>query len=516
MLTTLILAALVCNINLSVANIALPSIGRAFDTGQTQLNLVALGCSLGLAMSVLYLGAIGDRYGRKLLLVVGLGLTLPLSFLAAYATSPGLLVTARILTGVAAGMAYPTTLALITALWSPGRQRTRAIALWSGVSGGAAIIGPVIAGALLEGFWWGSVFLIAVIPAAVALPLVLVCVPGRANEATEPVDHLGGVLSVGMIGLLVLGVGMVSSPGMRSAAVIMLAVSAVLIVLFFVRQRRATYPLFTLSYAARPFFWVPATAGMIVFGAMMGSMFIGQQFLQNVLSYSTFNAGLAVLPAAFGMVLAAPVSARLLIAFGSRLTMLVGFGLILPGFVIMLVCWREVTPYGFIGIAYLLVGLGAGIGMTPASRSLTSSVPVSKVGMASGTTDLERDLGGSIMQALLGSLLTAGYATAMLAQIGDSPDASKVTEQTQSALQQSFAGAANVASQFPTYASQITAAARESFLAGANWAYLAAIAAVLVGAVLVFWRLPGKAQEMTDLAEYQKADAQVDAGAVRA
>jgi MFS family permease len=424
-----------------------------------------------------------------------------------------MLIAARILTGVAAGMAFPTTLALITALWSQGPQRTRAIALWSSVSGGAAILGPVIAGALLEEFWWGSVFLIAVIPAAAALPLVLWCVPAKAEESTDPIDHLGGVLSVAMIGLLVLGVGTITSPGMSGSALVMMIVAAALIVAFFLWQRRARYPLFTPRYATRRFFWVPATAGMIVFGAMMGSMFIGQQFLQNVLSYSTFSAGLAVLPAAIGMIAAAPISARLVIKRGSRLTMLVGFGCILPGFVVMLLAWREVTSYGWVALAYALVGLGAGIGLTPASRSLTSSVPATKAGMASGTTDLERDLGGSIMQALLGSLLTAGYATAMITQIGSSGDAASVTEQTRSALQQSYASAANLAAQYPTYASQITAAARESFLAGANWAYLAAIAAVVIGGVVVAVCLPGHKREIADLGAYAKADAGVDAKA---
>ena len=510
-LTTLILAALVCNVNLSVANIALSSIGRSFDADQTQLNLVALGCSLGLAMSVLYLGAIGDRHGRKLMLTLGLGLTLPFSFLAAYATSPTMLIIARILTGVAAGMAYPTTLALITALWSEGPQRTRAIALWSSVSGGAAILGPVIAGALLEKFWWGSVFLIAVVPAAIALPLVLWCVPGKAEESTDPIDHLGGVLSVAMVALVVLGVGTIGSPGMSTIALIMIIVAAALIAVFFLWQRRAPYPLFTPRYAARRFFWVPATGGMIVFGAMMGSMFIGQQFLQNVLSYSTFEAGLAVLPAAVGMIAAAPISARLVIRRGARLTMLVGFGCILPGFIVMLLAWREVTAYGWVALAYLLVGVGAGIALTPASRSLTSSVPATKAGMASGTTDLERDLGGSIMQALLGSLLTAGYATAMIAQIGSSSEAASVTEQTRSALQQSYASAANLAAQNPTYATQIVGAARESFLTGANWAYLASIAAVVIGGVVVALCLPGHKKEIADLTAYAEADSGTDA-----
>src|SRR6478672_5621087 len=133
-LYTLIVVAAVANLNLSVANVALPDIGAHFDSSQTTLNVIAVGYSLGLAASVLYLGAVGDRYGRKLLLLLGVLLSVPACLLAAYAPSDGVLVAARVLGGVSAGMAYPTTLALITALWS-GPARTRSIALWSALGG---------------------------------------------------------------------------------------------------------------------------------------------------------------------------------------------------------------------------------------------------------------------------------------------------------------------------------------------------------------------------------------------
>jgi MFS family permease len=163
-LGTLILVAGVANLNLAVANVALPDIGKAFDASQTSLNLVAVGYSLGLAASVLYLGALGDRYGRKLMLVLGTALAIPASLLAAFAPSIEVLFAARLGGGVAAGMAYPTTLALITALWS-GPGRTRSIALWSGLGGAIAALGPLLAGALLTGFDWGSVSLPGKAPA---------------------------------------------------------------------------------------------------------------------------------------------------------------------------------------------------------------------------------------------------------------------------------------------------------------------------------------------------------------
>src|SRR5947207_9850459 len=185
-LLALILVAAVANLNLSVANVALPDIGKAFDTSQTTLNLIAVGYSLGLAASVLYLGALGDRYGRKLMLLIGTGLAIPASLAAAWAPSDEVLVGARIFGGLAAGMAYPTTLALITALWA-GPARTKSIALWSGIGGAISALGPLCSGILLEHFWWGSVFLLTLPLALVAIPMAYFLVPSHVNEATDPV-----------------------------------------------------------------------------------------------------------------------------------------------------------------------------------------------------------------------------------------------------------------------------------------------------------------------------------------
>ena len=507
-LTALILAAVVANLNLSVANVALPDIGKALDAGQTEINLIAIGCTLGLAMSVLYLGALGDRYGRKLMLLLGMALTLPASAISAWAPDGIVLIGGRIFTGVAAGLAYPTTLALITALWGPGKARVKAIALWSGIGSGGAVLGPVIAGALLEAFWWGSVFLIAVPPAVIAFILVWRFVPAHVNESTEPVDNLGGILSIFMIAALVLGLSTIAAPGQFLPALAMMGASLVIGALFVIRQRRARNPLYDLHYASRRLFWVAAVSGMIVFGSLMGSLFVGQQFLQNVLQYSTLTAGVAILPAALMMMAVSPVSARMINALGSRDTLLVGSGLVVSAFIIMLVLWQEGTPYWQVGIAYALVGAGVGIALAPASRALTSSVPVDHVGMASATSDLQRDLGGSIMQALLGSLLTAGYAAAILKQVQSSSDASEITQATQTTLQKSFSSAETLAQQYPQSSSAIIEAARESFLAGANWAYLAAIVAGLAAMVLVRFAYPGKQGESALLQQYAQADAQ--------
>ena len=504
-LISLILVAAVANLNLAVANVALPSIAKEFDSGQTALNLIAVGYSLGLAASVLYFGAVGDRYGRKLMLILGMALSIPACLLAAWAPTDYVLFGARLLGGLSAGMAFPTTLALITALWS-GPARTKSIALWSGIGGAVSALGPVFSGALLEHFWWGSVFLITLPLAAVALVMALLFVPAHVNEATDPVDNLGGVLSVVLVAALVLSINFAPVPDMGTLVLGLAAIAFAALIAFLIRERRAKNPLYDLEVAGRRVFWVAAAAGIIVFGTLMGAMFIGQQFLQNVLGYSTFEAGLSILPAAAFMVLVAPRSAKLVDARGARFTLLTGYVFCLLGFLTMLLLWKEDISYWKVGLAYALVGAGVGFAGTPASHSLTGSVPVERAGMASGTADLQRDLGGAIMQSILGALLTAGYASAVAASIAAAPNKQEITDSVASQLTKSFAGAEAIAEQHPQYATQITAAAKSSFLDGADWAYTAGIVAILLGAVLVFFLFPKKAEEERLLAQYHAED----------
>jgi MFS transporter, DHA2 family, multidrug resistance protein len=504
-LAALILVAAVANLNLAVANVALPDIDKAFDASQTTLNLVAVGYSLGLAASVLYLGALGDRYGRKGMLLLGMSLSIPASVLAGLAPSIGVLFAARVLGGVAAGMAFPTTLALITALWD-GPARTRSIALWSAIGGAIASLGPLLSGALLEHFDWGSVFLVTLPLAALALFLAWRFVPSNVNETTDPVDNLGGILSILLVAALVLAINMAPVPGKGTLAIGLGLVALAAIAGFLLRERRARFPLYDLEIAARRVFWVAACAGIIVFGALMGAMFIGQQYLQNVLGYSTLDSGLAILPAAVLMVFVAPGSAKLVESRGARFTLLVGYLFCVLSFLTMLLLWTDGAAYWKVGLGYAFIGIGVGFAGTPASHSLTGSVPVRRAGMASGTADLQRDLGGAIMQSIFGALLTAGYAAAASAAIAASPNSDKVSENVQSELTKSFGSAADVAERYPQYSDQIVAAAKSSFLQGDRWAYAAGIVAILLGAALVFFRFPKKEQEQALLAEYRAAD----------
>ena len=503
-LGSLILVAAVANLNLSVANVALPSIGASFDSSQTVLDLIAVGYSLGLAASVLWFGALGDRYGRKMMIVLGMLITIPASLVAGFAPSDTVLFVARVAGGLAAGMAYPTTLALITALWS-GPARTRSIAMWSALGGGVAMLGPLLSGFLLEYFVWGSVFLITLPLAVLALYMANKHVPAHVNEATEPVDNLGGVLSAVMIGALIVALNFITVPSLQTLAVGLFVVAA--------RRRRAVRrpPEARREPALRP---EDRRAPHVLGGGRAPASSSSARSWASPSSTSSTSrtcwATTRSRPArrscprssSWSWSRHARPSSSTSAGHGPRCCWARrSSGSPSSG---MLLLWGEGTNYLFVAIPLALMGLGVGLAGTPSSNSLTGSVPVRRVGMASGTADLQRDLGGALMTSIFGALLTAGYAAAMGTAIAASGQ--DVTATTQSELQLSYASAADLAAQYPQYADQITAAAKQSFLDGDQLAYLAGLGAVLIGMGLTFFLFPKKDEELRLRAQFLAED----------
>jgi MFS family permease len=407
-LATLIAGAIVANINTSISNVALPSIGRALDATDTQLTAITDAYQLGIAATVLYLGAIGDRHGRKKLLLIGAALCVPFSILSAMSTDPRMLIAAQIAVGVSCGMLYPTTLSLISSLWR-GQSKTRAIALWTGIGTGTSVLGPILGGWMLGSFWWGSVFLITVPVAIVVFVLGFIVLPSHAGESDNPVDHPGGGLSVVMISSFVLGIVLLPQ-GLTPAIVILFGVTLVSGLLFVLRERRAINPLFDLTAASVPTFWVAFVVGLVAFGALVGGMFIGQQFTQNVLGQTPLEAVLLTIGLAVGMMPAAVLGGELIEAKGTRLPFMLGLAVIVVAFVEMLITWQPGASLIWVVVAYLLIGVGIGFASTAAMRSLSMSLPISKAGMSSGSADLTKDLGGAVFQALLGTLLAIAYS----------------------------------------------------------------------------------------------------------
>ena len=212
-------------------------------------------------------------------------------------------------------------------------------------------------------------FLLTLPLAVIALLMAVRLVPAHVNETTEPVDNPGGILSIVMVAALILGINFAPVPNKETLVLGLLLVAGAALIAFYIRQRRASNPLYDLHSVVRPTFWVAAIAGIVVFGSLLGAMYIGQQFLQNVLEYSTVDAGLAILPAAVCMVLAAPRSAKLVEAKGARFTLLFGYVFVLLGFLTMLLLWKEHISYWKVALGYAFVGIGVGLaGTRPLTR----------------------------------------------------------------------------------------------------------------------------------------------------
>lgn len=495
-LSALILGAIAANMNLGIANVALPSISRELGASQAQLTAVANAFTLGLACSVLYFGAIGDRYGRKLLFKLGAFFSVPTAILSAYAPTVEILVAGRFLAGLAAGLLFPTTLSILSALYT-GRQQTKAIALWSGIGGGFAALGPLLGGLLLNEFWWGSVFLITVPLAAADLVLGWWVLPKHAGEDARTVDNIGGILSVIAVASLV--VALQSVAGFNWVLVgVLTAVSATAFVFFFLRQRVAPRPLVDLKAAAARTFWVAAVAGTVTFGALMGTMFIGQQFTQNVLGYSALEAAAYQLPMSVFMIAMALPAGRITALYGGRVALSLGLILLSFAFAWILIFWRPGAAGFHVLFAYAFVGMGVGIAVTPTSKALMASLPAARAGMGSAFTDLTRDFGGSVMNAIMGTALAVAYGASISRTLSDLPsdEASDLGSQAASEIVASFEGADAVAEKYPPdVASKIVAAAEQSFSQGKEVAIAIALLFALLSILLVIRMYPRKPTE---------------------
>jgi MFS family permease len=501
-LATLIAGAIVANINTSISNVALPSIGKALLATDVQLTGITDAYQLGIAATVLYLGAIGDRHGRKRLLLIGAALCVPFSLASAWAPTAGLLIVAQICVGVACGMLYPTTLSLISSLWS-GAAKTKAIALWTGIGTGTSVLGPILGGWLLGQYWWGSVFLITVPVAVIVFILGFTVLPRSAGESDSPVDHPGGGLSVVMIASFVLSIVLLPQ-GFTPVIGLLLATTLVTGVLFVRRERRAENPLFDLKAAAVPTFWVSFVVGLIAFGALVGGMFIGQQYSQNVLGLAPFEAVMLTIGLAVGMMPSAVLAGHAIEARGTRIPFMLGLAVIALGFVEMLLTWQPGAALVWVVVAYVLIGIGIGFASTAAMRSLSMSLPISKAGMSSGSADLTKDLGGAVFQALLGTLLAVAYSDYFDKAFAALPaaQAQALGQRAAQEIASSYEGAEAVAATLPgADATQLIDAAQQAFTEGKAAAIGVAIVSVVIGIVLVWWRFPRADEERRIFAE---------------
>ena len=394
----------------SSANVALPTLARpdTLNASQTGLQWIVDAYALVFAGLLLPAGAIGDRFGRKGALQVGLLIFIGGSLAAAFAGGTGQLIAARAVAGAGAALIMPTTLSILSNVFPP-HERARAIAIWAGFAGAGGAIGPLVGGFTLTHFWWGSVFLINVIIGTVALAVGAVIVPTSRDHERSPLDPLGSLLSMLGFGSLLFAVIEAPERGWTDGVVVLTAVAGVALLGGFVGWERASRsPMLDLSlFRVRRFSTGVITITMAFF-SMFGMFFIATQYFQYVRGDSALVAGVSMLPNALGMLFWAPRSQRIVARIGPRRTIAGGLLLHATGFLLLSFASAD-TPYLLAGLALAVIGTGSGLAMAPTTAMIMSAVPMNRAGMGSAVNDTAREVGGAPGIAVLGSILATRY-----------------------------------------------------------------------------------------------------------
>jgi EmrB/QacA subfamily drug resistance transporter len=478
----------------SALNVALPSIVNELDATSSELQWIVDAYALVFAGLLLPMGALGDRFGRKGMLQLGLSVFALGSLLAVFATEPWHLIATRSVMGLGGAMIMPATLSIITNVFPP-HERAKAIAMWAGFAGAGAAIGPLLSGFLLEHFWFGSVFLVNLPIIAVAIVSGVLLVPTSRDPRQRRLDPVGGVLS--MLGLFALLYAIIEGPDLGWTDPLTLGLFAVALVLgvAFVRwEQHSDEPMLPMEqFKDRRFSMGTGTIGLTFF-AMFGTFFVASQYLQFVLGYTPREAGLATLPMAVMMVLFAPRSAGFAEQFGRDKVMAAGLTTVALG----LFSFSFLTTHSpYLQVALGLVLLGAGMSMTtaPATGAVMESMPLAKAGVGSAVNDTSREVGGSLGVAILGSILASGYRSnlddGLLAQ-APGPVASLIREGVGTAL-----GVADQAAQNPAtarFAPLVRDNARQAFTDAMTPVFWAAAGVAVITALLVLRFMPSRGE----------------------
>ncbi|WP_032769545.1 MFS transporter [Streptomyces sp. CNS654] len=486
-LAVLVLAVLLVAVDATVLGLATPFLSEDLEPTGTQLLWIGDVYSFVIAGLLVSMGSLGDRIGRKKLLLVGAVAFGAVSVLNAYATTPEMMIVARALLGVAGATLMPSTLALIRNLFHDPRERSLAIGIWGAMASAGAAVGPVVGGFLLEHFWWGSVFLINLPVMAVLVVVGIKLIPESKNPAPGPWDMLSvGLSLVGMIGV-VYAIKETASHGVSwdSAAAAVVGVAA--LTWFVRRQLRLPAPLLDMRLFHHRGFSGAVLADLLTILGLSGLVFFLSQFLQLVQGRGPLEAGLAELPAAIGA-----VTAGLLAGFAARrfsVRSVVSGGLAAVGLALGSVTLLDQhTDYPLLGAMLLVVGVGAGFSFTVTADVILSSVPKEQAGSASAVSETAYELGAALGIALLGSIVTGVYR--------GFPTPAGIPADIESAAHESLGGAVESAAALPAaQAGPLVSAAQEAFVDGLRSAAGVGAAVLLAAAVAAWFLLRGQKLE---------------------
>ncbi|BBZ45695.1 MFS transporter [Mycobacterium parmense] len=487
-LAVICLGVFVISVDATIVNVALPTLSRQLGADTAQLQWIVDAYTLVMSGLLLSAGSLSDRYGRRGALSLGLALFALTSGVAAQADSADALIAARAAMGVGAAVIFPTTLGLITNIFTDPVPRAKAIGMWAAMVGVGVAVGPISGGWLLEHFWWGSIFMVNIPIAALAVIGGILFVPTSRDPAAPRVDFGGLILSTAGITTLVYTV--IEAPtwgwtNIRTAAGFALA--TVVLAGFAGWERRSTHPMLDVSVFGDRRFSGGSLAVTAGFLTLFGFIFVITQYFQFIKDYTAFQAGVRLLPVAVSIALASIAGPRLVERVGTTAVVATGLTVFAAG-----LAWASTadaaTPYSQIGVQMLLLGGGLGLTVSPATEAIMGSLPADKAGVGSAVNDTTRELGGTLGVAISGSIFASVYSGHLASTALPGLPAE--------AMRHSMALAHTVIGRLPAQqAGYVRGAVNHAFLDGLKVSSLVCAGIALGAAIVVAWLLPARARQ---------------------
>jgi EmrB/QacA subfamily drug resistance transporter len=491
-LVSLLLAAFVINLDTTIVNVALPTLVRQLHASNSQLQWVVDAFNLLFAGSVLAAGSLSDRFGRKGMLLAGLSVFGLASLAGGLTDSAGALIASRAVMGVGAAMVFPSTLSLLTNVFTERRERALAIGLWGAIAGAAIALGPIVGGWLLQLFDWRSIFFAMTPVAVVAGVLVARYVPTSRDPRAPRIDGAGFALSTAMIALLVYTLIEAPNHGWGSARTLgSFALTAVLAAAFVAWERRTARPMLDLSLFASPRFTAASASVAISFFALSGFIFLVTQYFQFLKGYGPLSTGVRLLPVASSVAISSILGARLAVRVGTKLVVASGL-FMTAAFYLWVATASASTGYGTIAAQMVVLGTGMGLTSAPATEAIMGVVPKAKAGVGSAVNDATRLLGATLGVAVIGSVYASLYGSRLATALPTALPAT-VARTAHSSVGAALTAATKLASSgHPLLASVIHDAASAAFFHGFHAANYLAGGVAAAGALMALSLLPAQ------------------------
>lgn len=502
------LSLIVVVASVSALNLALPELAVDLDASNASLTWIADGYTVALAALVLPLGALGDRIGRRKVLIAGNVLFAVAAGFAAFASTTQELIAWRVVMGIGAAMIMPGTLSTITSAFPPERK-ARGVAIWSGFAAAGAIIGMLVAGGLLEAWSWKSIFLVSAATAVLCALAAALLAPETKSSTPEPVDWSGTLFTALAVGTLVYGIIEGSEQGWtRPEVLASFAVSAFSLVAYAVLGLRNSHPLLDPHLFGLRGFRAGSIAILTQFMAVFGFFFVGLQFLQLILGYSPLKSAVALVPVAAVVLPASTLTPRLVQRIGLKFVMSAGLFL-LAGGMFWLTRLHEDSGYAAFLVGLVLAGIGIGLTSSTGTSAIVGSLGPDRQGVASAMNDTTREVGAAVGIAVMGSVFSDQYRSGLPALTGLPGDAAE-------AVRHSAAGGLEVASQLGAQGAPLAQAVRDAFMSGFTSAMGVVAVILALAALLCLLRAPRHADDAsaaeTDATETEATGPDSDPG----